>query len=72
MDLKEQRFGFEPELTALLAKTPNLRIREVSVSYAGRTYAAGKKTGWRDGVRAIYVIIKHGLFYKRPHNIRQE
>ncbi len=72
MDLKEQRFGFEPELTALLAKIPNLRIIEVSVSYSRRTYTEGKKIGWRDGVRAFYVIIKYGLFYKQPHSGRQE
>jgi glycosyltransferase involved in cell wall biosynthesis len=59
--LKEKRFGFEPEVTAKIARTPNVRIYEVGISYYGRTYAEGKKIGWRDGVRAIYCILKYGL-----------
>jgi glycosyltransferase involved in cell wall biosynthesis len=59
--LKENRFGFEPEVTAKIAKLPNIRIYEVGVSYYGRTYAEGKKINWRDGFRAIYCIIKYGL-----------
>ena len=55
--LKEQRFGFEPEVTAKVAKIPGIRIYEVGVSYYGRTYAEGKKINWRDGFRAIYCII---------------
>lgn len=60
--LEEKRFGFEPEVTAKVAKIANVRIYEVGISYYGRTYAEGKKIGWRDGVRAIYCILKYGLF----------
>jgi glycosyltransferase involved in cell wall biosynthesis len=59
--LKENRFGFEPEVTAKVAKIPDVRIYEVGISYYGRTYAEGKKIGWRDGFRAIYCIVKYGL-----------
>jgi hypothetical protein len=60
--LEENRFGFEPEVTAKLAKfTPRLRIYEVAVSYYGRTYEDGKKIGWRDGVRALISIFKYNL-----------
>ncbi len=62
LDLKEARFGFEPELTAKLSRIPNIRIYEVGISYYGRTYEEGKKIGWKDGVRAIYCILKYGLF----------
>ena len=58
--IEEPRFGFEPEITAKIAKK-RLRIYEVPVSYYGRTYQEGKKIGWRDGVRAIWVIIKYNL-----------
>jgi len=58
--LKEQRFGFEPEVTAKISRIPGVRIYEVGISYYGRTYEEGKKIGWRDGVRAIYCIIKYG------------
>jgi glycosyltransferase involved in cell wall biosynthesis len=61
LKLEEKRFGFEPEVTAKVAKIPNVRIYEVGISYYGRTYAEGKKIGWRDGFRAIYCIIKYGL-----------
>ncbi|RFP66890.1 glycosyltransferase family 2 protein [Hymenobacter lapidiphilus] len=61
LQLEEQRFGFEPEVTAKVARVPNVRIYEVGISYYGRTYAEGKKIGWRDGFRAIYCIIKYGL-----------
>jgi glycosyltransferase involved in cell wall biosynthesis len=61
IELKEKRFGFEPEITAKIARTPNVRIYEVGISYYGRTYAEGKKIGWKDGVRAIYCILKYGL-----------
>lgn len=57
--LQEQRFGFEPEVTAKVAKIPGIRIYEVGVSYYGRTYAEGKKINWRDGFRAIYCIVKY-------------
>jgi glycosyltransferase involved in cell wall biosynthesis len=58
--LEEQRFGFEPEFTAKVAQT-NCAIYEVGISYYGRTYAEGKKISWKDGARAIYVILKYGL-----------
>ena len=60
--LKENRFGFEPEVTAKLAKIPKIRIYEVGISYYGRTYDEGKKIGWKDGFRAIYCIIKYNIF----------
>ena len=60
--LKEQRFGFEPEVTQKIACIPNIRIYEVGISYYGRTYIEGKKIGWKDGVRAIFCIVKYGLF----------
>jgi glycosyltransferase involved in cell wall biosynthesis len=60
--LKEQRFGFEPEVTQKIARVPRIRIYEVGISYYGRTYEDGKKIGWKDGVRAIYCIFKYGLF----------
>jgi len=59
--IEENRFGFEPEITAKIAKK-NLRVYEVGVSYSGRTYAEGKKIGWRDGFRALYAIVKYNLF----------
>lgn len=59
---KEKRFGFEPEVTARISKIPNIRIYEVGISYFGRTYAEGKKIGWKDGFRAIYCIIRYNLF----------
>lgn len=65
LNLKEKRFGFEPELTAKLSRTPNIRIYEVGISYYGRTYEEGKKIGWRDGVRAIYCVIKYNIFNRR-------
>ena len=60
--LREQRFGFEPEVTAKIARIERIRIYEVGISYYGRTYEEGKKIGWRDGFRAIYCILKYGLF----------
>lgn len=62
--IRENRFGFEPEVTAKVAKM-NLRIYEVGISYYGRTYDQGKKIGWKDGVRAIYCILKYNLWSKR-------
>ena len=59
--IEENRFGFEPEITAKVAKG-DYRIFEVGISYYGRTYAEGKKIGWRDGLRAIYVILKYNIF----------
>jgi len=60
--LKENRFGFEPELTQKLAKIKKITIYEVGISYYGRTYAEGKKINWKDGFRAIYCILRYGLF----------
>jgi glycosyltransferase involved in cell wall biosynthesis len=59
--IEEDRFGFEPEVTAKIAKT-RCRIYEVGISYYGRTYAEGKKIGWKDGVRAFYCVVKYNLF----------
>ncbi len=61
LDLKSDRFGIEPELTAKVAKT-EARIFEVPISYRGRTYAEGKKIGWKDGVSAIWSIVRYNLF----------
>jgi glycosyltransferase involved in cell wall biosynthesis len=61
ISIKENRFGFEPEITAKIAKL-DCRIFEVGISYYGRTYKEGKKIGWKDGIRAIYCIIKYNLF----------
>jgi len=63
--VEEDRFGIEPELTAKVAKM-QLRIYEVPVSYQGRTYAEGKKIGWKDGVRALYCIVKYGVRRSKP------
>ena len=60
--LKEKRFGFEPEVTQKIARIKGIRIYEVGISYYGRTYEEGKKIGWRDGFKALYCIIKYGLF----------
>ena len=60
IEIEENRFGFEPEITAKIAKL-HCRIYEVGISYYGRTYDEGKKIGWRDGVRALYCIIKYNL-----------
>ncbi|QEC41604.1 glycosyltransferase family 2 protein [Pseudobacter ginsenosidimutans] len=60
--LKENRFGFEPEVTAKVSRIKDIRIYEVGISYYGRTYAEGKKINWKDGFRAIYCILKYNLF----------
>lgn len=62
--LTEDRFGFEPEVTAKIARLKDCSIYEVGISYYGRTYEEGKKIGWKDGLRAVYVICKYGLFVK--------
>lgn len=62
MILKEDRFGFEPEITAKLAKIPSAKFQEVPITYNPRTTEAGKKIGWKDGVRATYCILKYGWF----------
>jgi len=64
LDLKEQRFGFEPEVTAKVSRVLGVRIYEVGISYYGRTYAEGKKIGAKDGFRAIYCILKYNLWAK--------
>jgi glycosyltransferase involved in cell wall biosynthesis len=60
--LKENRFGFEPEVTAKISRVEKVRIYEVGISYYGRTYEEGKKIGWRDGFRAIYCILRYNIF----------
>lgn len=60
IELRENRFGFEPEFTAKISRL-NCRIYEVGISYSGRTYADGKKINWKDGIRALYVILKYGI-----------
>ena len=62
LQLKEKRFGFEPEVTAKISRIPKIRIYEVGISYYGRTYEEGKKINWKDGIRAIICIFKYGLF----------
>lgn len=64
ISLKENRFGFEPEVTAKVSRIPGVRIYEVGISYYGRTYAEGKKINWKDGFRAIYCIIKYNTWAK--------
>ena len=65
LNLKENRFGFEPEVTAKISRIKNIRIYEVGISYYGRTYEDGKKIGWKDGVRAIYCILKYNIFSRK-------
>ncbi|HTA81852.1 MAG TPA: glycosyltransferase family 2 protein [Bacteroidia bacterium] len=62
LTLKENRFGFEPEVTAKIARVKGIRIYEVGISYYGRTYAEGKKINWKDGFRALWCILKYNLF----------
>jgi glycosyltransferase involved in cell wall biosynthesis len=64
LTLKENRFGFEPEVTAKISRIPNVRIYEVGISYYGRTFEEGKKIGAVDGFRAIYCILKYNIFSK--------
>jgi len=64
IDLKENGFGFEPEITAKIAKIKGIRIFEIGISYYGRTYEEGKKINWKDGFYAIYAIFKYNLFSK--------
>ena len=61
LDLKEKRFGFEPEVTAKICRIPGIRIYEVGISYYGRTYAEGKKINWKDGVRALWCVFKYNI-----------
>jgi hypothetical protein len=60
VDIRENRFGFEPEVTAKLARS-GCRIYEVGISYSGRTYSEGKKIGWKDGVRALWCIVRYNV-----------
>jgi glycosyltransferase involved in cell wall biosynthesis len=62
IQLKEKRFGFEPEVTAKVSRIPSIRIYEVGISYYGRTYADGKKIKWADGFHAMYCILRYNLF----------
>lgn len=64
IQLNEKRFGFEPEVTAKVAKIRGIRIYEVGISYYGRTYDEGKKINWKDGFRALYCILKYGFIKK--------
>ena len=64
LNLKEKRFGFEPEVTAKMSRVRDIRVYEVGISYYGRTFAEGKKIGWKDGFRAIYCILKYNVFSK--------
>ncbi|MDD4372661.1 MAG: glycosyltransferase family 2 protein [Bacteroidales bacterium] len=63
--LKENRFGFEPEVTAKISRIKNIRIYEVGISYYGRTYAEGKKINWQDGFRAIWCVLKYNIFDRK-------
>lgn len=65
LPLKEKRFAFDPELTAKIARIPEIRIYEVGISYYGRTYAEGKKINWKDGFRALYTILKYNIFSRK-------
>ena len=70
MILECKRFGIEPEITAKIAKVKGVRIYEVPISYFGRTYEEGKKIGWKDGVAAIWYILKFNLFYSFEQSFR--
>jgi glycosyltransferase involved in cell wall biosynthesis len=63
--LKEKRFGFEPEVTAKLARIPGIRIYEIGISYYGRTFKEGKKINWKDGFKALFCIIKYNIFCRK-------
>lgn len=65
LNLKEKRFGFEPEVTAKVSRVPGVKIYEVGISYFGRTYEDGKKINWKDGVKAIYCIFKYNIFQRK-------
>ncbi|NUM30713.1 MAG: glycosyltransferase family 2 protein [Bacteroidetes bacterium] len=62
IEIKENRFGFEPEITAKISKIKEIKIYEIGISYYGRTYAEGKKINWKDGFRALWCIIKYNIF----------
>jgi len=65
LTIREKRFGIEPEITAKISRIKNIRIYEVGISYYGRSYAEGKKIQWKDGVRALYCILKYNIFSKK-------
>ncbi len=70
LNLKEQRFGFEPEITAKLAKNKELKWKEIPITYSPRTNLQGKKIGWKDGFRAVYCILKYGLFTSKKASLK--
>jgi hypothetical protein len=73
VDIAENRFGFEPEITAKIARLPaRPRVYEVGISYSGRTYEEGKKIGFRDAVRALYGIVRYNLFSRWGAKISDE
>jgi len=65
INIKEKRFGFEPEITAKVSRIKNIRIYEVGIAYYGRTYHEGKKINWTDGFKAIWCILKYNIFSRR-------
>lgn len=65
LNLREKRFGFEPEVTAKISRVKNIRIYEVGISYYGRTYNEGKKIGWKDGFRALWCVLKYNIFCRK-------
>ena len=67
IDIKENRFGFDPEVTAKMSKFPRIRIYEVGISYYGRTYEEGKKINWQDGFRSLYCICRYNLFHRKKY-----
>ncbi|MBZ9632344.1 glycosyltransferase family 2 protein [Salegentibacter sp. LM13S] len=64
LELKEKRFGFEPEVTAKISRVPGIRIYEVGISYYGRTYEEGKKINWKDGFRALWCVFKYNIIHR--------
>ena len=65
LDLKENKFGFEPEVTAKVSRVPDVRIYEIGISYYGRKYSDGKKISWKDGLRALYSVVKYNVWAKK-------
>ncbi len=65
--LRENRFGFEPEVTAKLSRIKGIRIYEVGISYYGRTFSEGKKISWVDGFKAIFCVLKYNIFLRNPY-----
>ena len=71
MVLTSNRFGIEPEMTAKLSKVPGIKIYEVPISYYGRTYEEGKKIGWKDGISALYCILKFNIFTSYENSFKK-